>query len=97
MYSIKNDEHEHDKVNPMHGNIRSGPESFTIVGGKRMATTVNLDALIPREDFEIESEGSEDWNKGEVQISDLQNDAFFSVRFVSRTFNERLSNGTPSV
>jgi hypothetical protein len=52
MYSIKNDEPEHDKVNGRHDNIRSGPQAVTISGRKRMAIDlVNLDALIPREDF----------------------------------------------
>ena len=37
MYSIKNDEHEHDKVNDGHGNIRSGPQAVTISERKRMA------------------------------------------------------------
>ncbi|HKU74963.1 MAG TPA: hypothetical protein VJR02_13710, partial [Pyrinomonadaceae bacterium] len=41
-----------------------------------MAENINLDALIPREDFEI-NEGAETPIKSDLQISDLHEDAFF--------------------
>jgi hypothetical protein len=39
--------------------------------------SVNLDALIPREDFLIETSGTEAPEKGSIQISELENNAFF--------------------
>ena len=42
-----------------------------------MATRVNLDALIPREDFEIVTEGGEAPFKHSIQISELEQDQFF--------------------
>jgi hypothetical protein len=42
-----------------------------------MAAHVNLDALIPREDFEIINESDESQIKQSVQISELEKQAFF--------------------
>ena len=42
-----------------------------------MATRVNLDALIPREDFEVIAEGEDAPLKSSLQISDLEQDQFF--------------------
>jgi hypothetical protein len=42
-----------------------------------MAATVNLDALIIREDFEVLSDGIEAPTKQSIQISELEKDAFF--------------------
>jgi Protein of unknown function DUF262 len=39
--------------------------------------SVNLDALIPREDFLVETTGSESPEKHTIQISELEKDAFF--------------------
>jgi hypothetical protein len=40
--------------------------------GDRMASNVNLDALIPREDFEVASDAEEVSVKDSMPISDLQ-------------------------
>jgi hypothetical protein len=42
-----------------------------------VAATVNLDALIPREDFLVEANGVEAPEKTSMQISELESDAFF--------------------
>lgn len=42
-----------------------------------MAAHVNLDALVPRKDFEVESTGAGAPLKQEIQIRDLEPDAFF--------------------
>lgn len=42
-----------------------------------MGTKVNLDALIPREDFEIETESSQSQTTSTVQIRDLEASSFF--------------------
>ena len=42
-----------------------------------MAANVNLDALVPREDFLVETSGTEATEKSSVQISELEGDAFF--------------------
>ena len=53
MYSIKIDEHGHDKVNSGHGIIRRKARKRIGYWGNAMpANLVNLDALIMREDFE---------------------------------------------
>jgi hypothetical protein len=45
--------------------------------GDSVATHVNLDALIPREDFEVIGEGSGSPAKQNIQINELEKDAFF--------------------
>ncbi len=42
-----------------------------------MPVTVNLDALIPREDFEVLSDGEAMPNKRSITIFELQGDNFF--------------------
>ena len=46
-------------------------------GGGKPVAKVNLDALIPRENFEIERKGEEAPTKTEVQLSELVPNAFF--------------------
>jgi hypothetical protein len=53
MYSINHDEHGHDKVNDGHGKMgRKARKRIGYWGNVMPANLVNLDALIPREDFE---------------------------------------------
>jgi porphobilinogen deaminase len=40
-------------------------------------TTANLDALIPREDFEIKEESTQSQSIQAIQIRDLEREAFF--------------------
>jgi hypothetical protein len=64
-----------DAVQPDRDNIRLHIRRR--IGGKRMATNVDLDALITREDFEVIGEGDEAPVKGDIQVSDLESNAFF--------------------
>jgi hypothetical protein len=54
MYNIKNDEHEHDRVNGGHGSMGREARNRNEYGGVEYMPThrVNLDALIKRQDFE---------------------------------------------
>lgn len=58
--------------------------------------TITLDALIPREDFNIlSSTGSSGntRNKQTLSIEDLKYDSFFLVHYESQYFNEKRMNG----
>jgi hypothetical protein len=60
-----------------------------------MATHVNLDALIEREDFEVISQGNEAPAKQSIQISDLQEDAFFYGAVRKPDFQRETAEWTP--
>jgi hypothetical protein len=62
----------------------------------KMATHVNLDALIPREDFEVMGEGGESPTAGTLKISDLEKDAFFYGALRKPDFQRETAEGTPS-
>ncbi len=52
-------------------------ESKLLVSVLGPTPVVNLDALIPREDFEVMGDGEQAPRKPSVQINDLESDAFF--------------------
>lgn len=54
---------------------------------------VNLDALIPREDFEIKASTKAIKKIESIAIRDITPDSFFFPLFVSPTFKERRMNG----
>jgi hypothetical protein len=55
----------------------AGRLSFSPAREGGMAATVNLDALIPREDFEVQTEGVDAPFKQSIQISELEKTGFF--------------------
>lgn len=60
-----------------------------------MATKVNLDALIPREDFEITSEASQSQFVQTTQIRDLEKGAFFYAVLRKPDFQRETSDWVP--
>ena len=60
-----------------------------------MAGTVNLDALIPREDFLIETTGAEAPDKNSIQISELEANAFFFGAVRKPDFQRETSEWEP--
>ena len=56
---------------------------------------VNLDALIPREDFLIEPTGTEAPEKGSIQISELEDNAFFFGAVRKPDFQRETSEWEP--
>jgi len=60
-----------------------------------MAVNVNLDALIPREDFEILGEGVATPNKGFINIFELQTDNFFFKALRKPDFQRETYEWTP--
>ena len=78
MYSIKNDEHAHYRVNSEHGRMRRKAQKRIGYGGNTMPThKVNLDALIKREDFE----------PSQVSVEAGNNDLIFKIEELSRNRN----------
>jgi hypothetical protein len=60
-----------------------------------MANTVNLDALIPREDFEVRSEGEALPSKTSITIFELQRDNFFFRALRKPDFQRETYEWTP--
>ena len=58
-----------------------------------MAASVNLDALIPREDFEVQSNGDEAPIQQTIQVRDLERDAFFYGALRKPDFSEKPLSG----
>jgi hypothetical protein len=56
---------------------------------------VNLDALIPREDFEVEATGSDTRSRNEIYITDLANDAFFYTALRKPDFQRETAEWAP--
>jgi hypothetical protein len=57
--------------------------------------TVNLDALIPREDFEIKEESTQSLSSQTIQIRDLERDAFFYGALRKPDFQRETSDWSP--
>ena len=73
--------------------IRSAERNGEVVEESEMATNVvNLDALIPREDFAIESRVVNPARLERVDIRHLE-EGFFSARFASQIFSEKRRGG----
>jgi hypothetical protein len=53
---------------------------------------VNLDALIAREDFEVEDNINSGKKKEAISIEDIKPDSFSQI-LESQTFNEKLTSG----
>lgn len=64
--------------------------------GDSVATHVNLDALIHREDFEVIGEGSDGPRKQSIQISDLEKDAFFYGALRKPDFQRETAEWNPA-
>lgn len=62
-----------------------------------MAAGVNLDALIPREDFEVRTIGDTARNKTSVQITDLESTGFFYGALRKPDFQRETAEWTPSL
>ncbi len=60
-----------------------------------MAANVNLDALIPREDFEAISTGEEVPTKPTIQIAELQADGFFYLALRKPDFQRETAEWDP--
>jgi hypothetical protein len=60
-----------------------------------MAGNVNLDALIPREDFEVLSDGVATPNKQSITIFELQSDNFFFSALRKPDFQRETYEWTP--
>ena len=63
--------------------------------GVRMAAQVNLDALIPRLDFEVVGQGDDAPIKQSIQISDLESSAFFYAAIRKPDFQRETSEWDP--
>jgi hypothetical protein len=60
-----------------------------------MATNVNLDALVPREDFEVLSDGVAQPSKRSITIFELQSDNFFFKALWKPDFQRETYEWTP--
>ena len=63
--------------------------------GGYVAASANLDALIPREDFLVETSGAEAPEKTSMQISELERDAFFFGAIRKPDFQRETSEWEP--
>lgn len=60
-----------------------------------MSVNVNLDALIPREDFEVKTEARGSTTKSSLQITDLESSAFFGSSLRKPDFQRETAEWTP--